>query len=58
MGGYYNPYVRYNQLRYAAPPPMTRHYYTPFGRGGRPWEDEALADIFDDDHNRCCCSIQ
>jgi hypothetical protein len=57
VGAFYNPY---NQLRYAAPPPQSGYYYTPFGGGGgRPWEYEALEDIFEDEHNHGrCCSIQ
>ena len=63
VGGYYDPYVRHNQLRYAAPPPPEAgYYYTPFG--GRPWgplytrNDVAAATFEDEDHNGCCCSIQ
>jgi hypothetical protein len=52
--GYYNPYVRYNHV---APPPQAGYYYPPFA--GRSWEDDELADIFDDEHRKGrCCSIQ
>jgi hypothetical protein len=57
VGGYYNPYVRH----YAAPQPEAGYYYyAPPPFGGRPaWEDDALADIFDDEHrDGRCCSIQ